>query len=368
MGLLQFDKLPINTLVGADWKTFKAVTKDKVIDDGYKSKYHLTKFVCRLLSSLQPFEDRRYKKMGDKDLEMDPVFILGHWRSGTTFMHNVFSCDKHFGYNTTYQTVFPNLMLWGQPFFKKNMAFLMPDKRPTDNMELKVDLPQEEEFALANMMPYTYYNFWFFPKHMMEYCDRYLLFKDISKEELDVFKQTFLKLIKVSLWNTHGSQFLSKNPPHTGRVKTLVEMFPNAKFIYLKRNPYTVFESTRSFFTNTIKPLRLQNITDEQMEANIIEVYRRLFDRYEEQKHFIPEGNLVEIKFEDFETDAYDLTKDIYERLNLPGFNESKDDIQKYLSKKKGYKKNKYTYNDRTVRLVEENWGMALKEWGYKLD
>lgn len=39
------------------------------------------------------------------------------------------------------------------------MSWLMPDKRPTDNMELAVDLPQEEEFALANMMPYTYYNF-----------------------------------------------------------------------------------------------------------------------------------------------------------------------------------------------------------------
>lgn len=50
-------------------------------------------------------------------------------------------------------------MMWGQPFFKKNMSWLMPDKRPTDNMELAVDLPQEEEFALANMMPYTYYNF-----------------------------------------------------------------------------------------------------------------------------------------------------------------------------------------------------------------
>ena len=176
MGLLEFDKLPINTLVGADWKTFKAVTADKTIDKGFRNKYYLTKSVCRLLSLLQPLEDARYRKIADKPLEMDPVFILGHWRSGTTFVHNVFSCDKHFGYNTTYQTVFPNLMLWGQPFFKKNMSFLMPDKRPTDNMELKVDLPQEEEFALANMMPYTYYNFWFFPKHMLEYCDRYLLF------------------------------------------------------------------------------------------------------------------------------------------------------------------------------------------------
>ena len=75
-----------------------------------------------------------------------------------------------------------------------------------------------------------------------------------------MFKDTFLRLVKVSLANTGGTQYLSKNPPHTGRVRTLLEMFPNAKFIYLKRNPYTVFESTRSFFTNTIKPQQLHDI------------------------------------------------------------------------------------------------------------
>ena len=175
MGLLEFSKLPINTMVGADWKTFKAITKGREIDSPYKKKYHLTKAVCRLLSTLVPIQERRYKKrLANKPLEHDPVFILGHWRSGTTFVHNVFSCDKHFGYNTTYQTVFPHLMMWGQPFFKKSMSWLMPDKRPTDNMELAVDLPQEEEFALSNMMPYSYYNFWFLPKYQQEYADKYL--------------------------------------------------------------------------------------------------------------------------------------------------------------------------------------------------
>ena len=108
MGLLEFNKLPINTLVGADWKTFKAITGGRDIDAAYKGKYRLTKAVCRLLSTLAPLQDSRYNKLlADKPLEHDPVFILGHWRSGTTFVHNVFSCDKHFGYNTTYQTVFP---------------------------------------------------------------------------------------------------------------------------------------------------------------------------------------------------------------------------------------------------------------------
>ena len=366
MGLLEFNKLPINTLVGADWKTFKAITAGREIDAAYKGKYRLTKAVCRLLSPLASLQDKRYEKLlANQPLEHDPVFILGHWRSGTTFVHNVFCCDKHFGYNTTYQTVFPHLMMWGQPFFKKNMSWLMPDKRPTDNMELAVDLPQEEEFALANMMPYTYYNFWFLPKYQQEYADKYLLFDNISDAELKVFEEVFTKLIKISLWNTHGTQFLSKNPPHTGRVRELVKMFPNAKFIYLVRNPYTVFESTRSFFTNTIQPLKLQDVSNEQLEENILSIYAKLYHKYESDKQFIPEGNLMEVKFEDFEADAMGMTENIYKSLSIPGFTEARADIEKYVGGKKGYKKNKYKYDDRTIRLVEENWGFALKPVSY---
>lgn len=368
MGLLEFNKLPINTLVGADWDTFKAVCAGRDIDKGYRRKYRLTKGVCRLLSLLTPIQDARYRRLlADKPLEHPPVFILGHWRSGTTFMHNVLSCDRHFGYNTTYQTVFPHLMMFGQAFFKKNMAWLMPDKRPTDNMELSVDLPQEEEFALANMMPYTYYNFWFFPKYMEEYCDRFLTFERITPDELKVFEEVFTKLIKISLWNTHGTQFLSKNPPHTGRVRELVKMFPDAKFIYLMRNPYTVFESTRSFFNNTILPLKLEDISPEEMERNILSVYTKLYRRYQADKALIPQGNLIEVKFEDYEADAYGMTRHIYDALDLPGFKLADDAIRAYTEKKKGYKKNAYKYNDRTVRLVEENWGYALKDWGYSI-
>lgn len=368
MGLLEFSKLPVNTLVGADWKTFRAITDGRVIDKSYKGKYRLTKAVCRLLSLLKPLQDKRYEKLlADKPMEHDPVFILGHWRSGTTFMHNVFSCDKHFGYNTTYQTVFPHMMMWGQPFFKKNMSWLMPDHRPTDNMELAVDLPQEEEFALTNMCPYTYYNFWFLPKYIDEYAEKYLLFNTITPEELKVFEDNFIKLIKISLWNTHGTQFLSKNPPHTGRVKELVKMFPNAKFIYLIRNPYTVFESTRSFFTNTIQPLKLEDFSDKQIEESILSVYAKLYHKYQQDKPLIPKGNLVEVRFEDFETNTFDMTKEIYSKLSLSGFDEAKDAIAAYVEKKKGYKKNKYQYKPETRALVEKHWQFVIDEWGYEI-
>lgn len=367
MGLLQFDKLPVNNLVGADWQTYKEILRGREIDKGYKGKYRLTTAICWLLSRFAPIQDRRYRKqLADKPLEHAPVFILGHWRSGTTFVHNVLSCDRHFGYNTTYQTVFPHLMMFGQGFFKKNMSWLMPSHRPTDNMELAVDLPQEEEFSLTNSMPYTYYNMWYLPKYWDEYCDKYLLFEGISDEELRRFDEEFVKVIKIALWNTGGSQFLSKNPPHTGRLKHLVELFPDAKFIYLMRNPYTVFESSRSFFRNTMKPLKLEDLSEEQLAQNILKTYTKLYNKYEEQKACVPKGNLIEVKFEDFEADSLGKTREIYETLSIPGWNEAETAIRQYVESKKGYKKNQYAYKPETVELVNAHWSKAIDDWGYE--
>ncbi|MFI3304284.1 MAG: sulfotransferase [Rikenellaceae bacterium] len=365
----EFSKLPITTLIGADWKTFKEVCRGREIDPKYRGKYRLTAILCWLISLLGIVENWKYQRLLAKQkLEKDPVFVLGHWRSGTTFVHNVLSCDKQFGYTTTYQTVFPNVMLFLQPMFKSIMQRVMPDKRPMDSLELKPDLPQEEEFALSGMTPYSYYNFWFFPRDMMEYCQKYLLMRDISNEERDVFGKAFEKLIKLSLYNTGGSRYLSKNPPHTGRVKELLKLFPNAKFIFLMRNPYTVFESTRGFFTQTIVPLKLQEITDDQLTASFVEVYKRLYDKYQEDKVLIPEGNLVEIKFEEFEADPMGATERIYSELSLEGFEEARPSMEYYIGGKSGHKKNKYKYADKTVKTVEANWGRALREWNYHLE
>ena len=372
MGLIEFSKLPVNTLVGADWKTFKRLTNGQHVAKNKRTKYYLTKCICRLLSTMKPLQDRKYRmQLENEPLQHDPVFILGHWRSGTTFVHNIFAQDPRFGYTTTYQTVFPHYILAMQWLFKPVMGWLMPDKRPTDNMELAPDLPQEEEFAIQNMCPYTYYDFWIYPERMQEYCDRFLTMEKATDEEKDEFKKQFMKLVKLSLWNTRrgvkDAQYLSKNPPHTGRVKTLLEIFPNAKFIFLIRNPYTVFESTRSFYTNTIAPLELHSIPKEQMEQNILRNYVELYNAYQEQKKYIPEGNLFEVKFEDIEKDAFGITERIYKELNIPGWEAAKPGIEKYLEKKKGYKKNKYEYNPRTVQLVNEHWKPILEEWGYEV-
>lgn len=73
------------------------------------------------------------------------------------------------------------------------------------------------------------------------------------------------------------------------------------------------------------------------------------------------------MKFEDFEADAFGMTKKIYDTLSLSGWDEARTAIEQYVGAKRGYKKNKYDYAARTRELVEQHWGFALKDWGYEL-
>ena len=132
------------------------------------------------------------------------------------------------------------------------------------------------------------------------------------------------------------------------------------------RNPYTVFNSTRSFFTNTIKPLELQHISDAELQQNILDVYSMLYDAYQRDKHLIPEGNLIEVKFEDFEADALGMTERIYRELSLPGFAESYSAIEQYVGSKRGYKKNKYNYPQEIIDLVNAHWGRVIDDFSYE--
>ena len=102
------------------------------------------------------------------------------------------------------------------------------------------------------------------------------------------------------------------------------------------------------------------------MEQNILRNYVELYKAYKEQKAILDAGHLYEVRFEDIEADALGITQQIYQQLNLPGWEEARPAIEKYINGKKGYKKNRYDYDPRTVHLVNEHWGDILDEWGYE--
>lgn len=364
---LNFDTLPVNTLVGADRRTFETVVTESEIDEPYRRKYRMTRQVRRLLDPFYRINERRYAALPEPAEPEDPVFIIGHWRSGTTYAHNLLSCDDRFGYCSTYQTVFPHLMLWGRSFFQGCMSAVMPASRPTDSMQLGASLPQEEEFALSNMTPCSHYHFWMFPRRMAEYRDRYLTFSTASDAERREFLQALDKVMRIALHVSGKRIFLSKNPPHTGRVGMLLEHYPRARFIYLIRNPYVVYESTRNFFRSTLAAVRMQKISDEELDREILLNYRALYEHYEADKRLIPAGQLFEVRFEELEAAPLETAERIYRELSLGDFQSVRPAMERHVASLRGFRKKTYRFDLQTTLTVERYWGDALKQWGYHL-
>lgn len=132
------------------------------------------------------------------------------------------------------------------------------------------------------------------------------------------------------------------------------------------RNPYDVFMSTKLKNYRVFARLALQEVTDEFIQRITINFYRRMMTRYLEQRKLIPEGNLVEIRFEDLAADPVDTVASIYEQLGLPGWDAASPHVKRHVAECSTYKKNDYAISEAEAAEMTEQWRFALDEWGYE--
>jgi hypothetical protein len=343
-------------------------------DNNIQLKYYFRTFII-IIVNLINFPFRTYERwfinprFDKTPIVKEPIFILGHWRSGTTHLHNVLCQDSQMAYTTTYQSVFPDSLFnkLGRFLFKGFATLLIPGKRAGDNVTLGSSLPQEEEFALGHKTPLCFYYFWFFPTKIIEYYHRFIRFNDVEAKQLDTWKNDYKLLIKKAIKNTGKQRFLSKNPPNTGRVKELLHMFPNAKFIHIHRNPVEVFLSTQNFYKNMLPHLQLQNISKDVLDQHIVEIYKNLMNDYLEQRELIPKNNLIEIRFDDLETNALQEVKRIYQDLGLDGFELALPKIEQYVNSMKSYKKNTHSIKKSQMDILNKEWRFSMEAWDYTI-
>ncbi len=287
-------------------------------------------------------------------MEEPPVFIIGHWRSGTTHLHNILCHDPQMGFTTTYQSVFPDTLFskWGLFLFKGFTRLLMPGRRAGDNVSMDASFPQEEEFALGDKTRFCFYYFWMFPKNLLKFYDDFIRLKKVNPSVITSWKNDYQLLIRKSLKNTGKKVYLSKNPSNTGRIKLLLAMFPNAKFIHIHRNPVEVFLSTRKFFYQMLPHLTLQSMSNNEIDDMIFPLYKNLMSDYFEQTKSIPAGNLFEISFNQLEESPMEVLKNLYADLNIKNFEKAEPNFEEYLKGMKQYKKNMHRINSDLLNRI----------------
>ena len=294
-----------------------------------------------------------------------PLFILGHYRSGTTHVHNLLALDQQFAAPTFFQVLNPHTFLSNERWVAPVVDRLVVRRRYQDEMALGAGLPSEDEFATCAMTGLSPYMGWCFPGDGADY-DRYLTFRDAQESEVVRWEHaltTFLKKLTVR----YGRPLVLKSPPHTARIRRLLDLFPDARFVHIHRDPYVVFRSTRHMIRAAQPLYHLREGPLQDGDDRIITVYTEMYDAFFADRGLIPEGRLCEVAYEDLEREPVGVVRSIYEVLGLSGFEDLRPRLEGYLASIAGYRKNRHDeLSEPLSRRIAHEWGRSFDEWWYE--
>ena len=238
-------------------------------------------------------------------------------------------------------------------------------RRYQDELAQGAGVTSEDEVALCTMTGLSPYLAWYFPRGGADY-DRYLTFRDAQADEVGRWKHALTMFLK-KLTLRYARPLVLKSPPHTARIRLLLGLFPDARFVHICRDPYVVFRSTRHTI-RAVQPLfRLQECPAPDGDDGIISVYTEMYDAYFEERGLIPEGRLCEVGFEDLEREPAVVVRSIYHNLGLTGFEDVRPRLEGYLGSIAGYRKNRLDeLPEELRRRIAHEWGRSFDEWGYE--
>ena len=299
------------------------------------------------------------------DLTEPPIFILGHWRAGTTFLHELLIRDPAHTFPTTYQCFVPHHFVlsdrWLTPWTEK----LLPSRRPMDNMAAGWQRPQEDEFALGILgLPSPYLSM-MFPKRGPVYPE-YLDLHDLPAAHVEQWQQQLLKFFRRITFRD-PRRIVVKSPPHTARIRTLLELFPDAKFVHIVRNPYDLYVSTMNLWKSLNEVQRMQGLGEQEwVEEYVLDSFERMYRAYEQDRELLGEDQLCELRYEDLVEDPQHRLRQVYEQLDLGDFSRVEAAAEEYLGDVKNYRRNHYELHDDKRQVVQERWQGYFDRYGYE--
>ena len=235
-----------------------------------------------------------------------------------------------------------------------------------DNVRVDMDMPQEEEIAIANSCHLSWHHHFSFPRQARSYFDRFCMMQGLTDRELATWQRVFMAIARRATFAGGGKRLVLKSPTNTGRIPYVLDLFPGARFIHLVRNPFFVYRSMMHLYSKFIPIHQLQAMDPNGMSGHTIYVYKTMMRSVMKHKEMVPNDRFVELRFEDLEQRPLLELKRIYSRLGLSGWHRAKPCVETYLDTISGYRKNVFEFDPSLVDSVSHEWAFALDEWNYR--
>lgn len=293
-----------------------------------------------------------------------PIFIVGHWRTGTTLLHELLVLDDRHTGPTGFECVAPQHFLLTERFAPW-AGFMVSKHRAMDNMDLSLHHPQEDEFVWCMLGQPSPYLTLAFPNRPPRH-ERYLDLEQLTLRELEAWKRTLFKFVQ-QLYFRRRKAVILKNPNHSFRIKVLLDVFPQAKFIHIIRDPYVVYPSSIHLLKSLSRVHSLQRPTFQGLEERILATYVELYRKLDEGRELVDPSQFYELRYEDLIADPEGQLRRLYEHLGLGGFEQYRPRLRQYLADHADYETNTYELSAADRAVVAERWGEIIRRYDYEL-
>lgn len=317
---------------------------------------------------LRLYESLRYRRaIREQPIDEPPIFVLGHWRSGTTNLHNLLLRDPQLSSVSLLHCVLPHLHLTQGRLIGGLIQSWLPAQRPMDAVALGINEPMSEDFGLIGMSTQTHYGSYFFPQRAQEEFRRTVLFEGANGEqEIGRWERDYLQLLRKVTYASEGRRLCLKNPANTGRVPQLLQLFPDAKFVFVRREPLRIHASSCRLMERFLGKFALQSWSGEQIEEFVSLRFESLLERWFRDRDLIPDQNLIELRHEEIVRDPVAAVEEIYRTFDQPGFEDLRQDLSAYAKSLDDYQNNVYAIDESYAARVQPYVGAVADAWGYE--
>jgi hypothetical protein len=307
----------------------------------------------------------------------DPIFIVGNYRSGSTFFHRLLLSDQQFTCLKAWEIYFaPGIVhrkfirrllrisrLIGSPLRKAIDDFdnLLNDVYPMHKTGLYT-FEQDSQLFYHTWSSFNLFAIFPFPDHAKRY-----IYYDQMVPEVERRRQFgyYHKVLKRHLFMQPDTLYLSKNPDFTPAVNTLLEEFPNAKFINLVRPPEEMIPSAINLWSSNWKAYGSPK--EEFPLKDVVKEFAHHWYSYpHEQLQDLPKDRYCVVHFQDMVENPKGEILRIYQEFGLCMTNEFLEILELETIKSKNYiSDNNYVLErmDQTIQGLISEFAPSLESY-----
>lgn len=303
---------------------------------------------------------RREKSRGNPGA---PIFIVGHWRTGSTYLHQLMNLHPDLHAPTLFQVAVPGGYRVAEPFYKPVFRTLLDNHRPMDNVKMGMHEPQEEEYAWLRLLCGSPLEKVVFPTDSSFFLREPIPFVPEGKpgsEWEKVVPDWFRTLSGFT-----GKRIISKNPFNSFRILWLKKVFPGAKFLHIFRHPYHVIPSSIHMWTIISRQNSLSGKKMEPSTEEISHFYNLTLQKIQDDSSHLSKNEFVTIRFEDLLKDPVAALSTLCDQWQLPVPDDFRAQVLRYSSDLRSYQNNRFVLKKEDKQLINSHLSWFMEKMDY---